>query len=87
VTGRIEPGAETPLGATWDGAGVSFALFSEHATAVELCLFDAPDAAAESARMRRRAQRRRLPRARPRLRRTAPATACTARSLRAPVIA
>jgi glycogen operon protein len=51
VTWRIEPGTETPLGATWDGAGVSFALFSEHATAVELCLFDAPDAAAESARI------------------------------------
>ncbi|HXG02514.1 MAG TPA: glycogen debranching protein GlgX, partial [Candidatus Binatia bacterium] len=29
-----------PLGATWDGAGVNFALFSEHATGVELCLFD-----------------------------------------------
>ena len=32
----MEPGAEAPLGATWDGSGVSFALFSEHATAVEL---------------------------------------------------
>jgi isoamylase len=29
------------LGATWDGAGVNFALFSEHADKVELCLFDA----------------------------------------------
>ncbi|HEX5046722.1 MAG TPA: glycogen debranching protein GlgX [Gammaproteobacteria bacterium] len=29
-----------PLGATWDGAGVNFALFSEHADKVELCLFD-----------------------------------------------
>jgi glycogen operon protein len=29
-----------PLGARWDGEGVSFALFSEHAEAVELCLFD-----------------------------------------------
>ena len=37
----IEPGAFHPLGATWDGQGVNFALFSEHATAVDLCLFDA----------------------------------------------
>ncbi|MET4023391.1 hypothetical protein ABIC10_008532 [Bradyrhizobium sp. S3.2.12] len=29
-----------PLGATWDGLGVNFALFSAHATKVELCLFD-----------------------------------------------
>ncbi len=36
----IEPGAFHPLGATWDGRGVNFALFSQHATAVELCLFD-----------------------------------------------
>jgi isoamylase len=34
------PGAPYPLGATWDGAGVNFALFSENATGVELCLFD-----------------------------------------------
>jgi isoamylase len=33
-------GAPYPLGATWDGSGVNFALFSENATAVELCLFD-----------------------------------------------
>jgi glycogen operon protein len=38
---RIEPGHFHPLGATWDGRGVNFALFSQHATAVELCLFDA----------------------------------------------
>jgi isoamylase len=37
---RIEPGAVHPLGATWDGRGVNFALFGEHASAVELCLFD-----------------------------------------------
>ncbi len=34
-------GQHAPLGATWDGEGVNFALFSEHADAVELCLFDA----------------------------------------------
>jgi len=33
-------GRPHPLGATWDGAGVNFALFSKHATRVELCLFD-----------------------------------------------
>src|SRR3974390_126028 len=38
---RIEPGSFHPLGATWDGRGVNFAIFSEHATAVDLCLFDA----------------------------------------------
>jgi isoamylase len=35
-----EPGAIHPLGATWDGRGVNFALFSQHATSVDLCLFD-----------------------------------------------
>ena len=37
---RVWPGSHFPLGATWDGEGVNFALFSEHATGVELCLFD-----------------------------------------------
>src|SRR5918998_331532 len=37
---RVWPGRPYPLGATWDGAGVNFAIFSEHATKVELCLFD-----------------------------------------------
>ncbi|MGD8932926.1 MAG: glycogen debranching protein GlgX, partial [Chromatiales bacterium] len=37
---RIWPGKPYPLGATWDGEGVNFALFSEHAEQVELCLFD-----------------------------------------------
>ncbi len=41
---RLWPGSPYPLGATWDGSGVNFALFSEHATKVELCLFDSPDA-------------------------------------------
>src|SRR3954470_6807626 len=45
---RVWPGTPYPLGATWDGEGVNFAIFSEHATAVELCLFDAPDAAEAS---------------------------------------
>jgi len=37
---RIWPGSPYPLGATWDGHGVNFALFSAHAEKVELCLFD-----------------------------------------------
>jgi len=37
---RIWPGAPYPLGATYDGAGTNFSLFSEVATRVELCLFD-----------------------------------------------
>ena len=37
---RVQPGSPSPLGATWDGRGVNFALFSEHAERVELCLFD-----------------------------------------------
>ena len=41
---RVWPGDPYPLGATWTGVGVNFALFSAHATKVELCLFDAPDA-------------------------------------------
>ena len=36
----VWPGHPYPLGASWDGEGVNFALFSEHAEKVELCLFD-----------------------------------------------
>ncbi|HXW39334.1 MAG TPA: glycogen debranching protein GlgX [Acidimicrobiales bacterium] len=39
---RVWPGSPHPLGATWDGGGVNFALFSEHATSVELSLFEEP---------------------------------------------
>ena len=44
-------GTPYPRGATWDGQGVNFALFSEHATSVEVCLFDSPDAPYESERI------------------------------------
>jgi glycogen operon protein len=37
---RVSEGLPHPLGATWDGVGVNFALFSANATKVELCLFD-----------------------------------------------
>ncbi|HEU5013632.1 MAG TPA: glycogen debranching protein GlgX [Roseiflexaceae bacterium] len=45
------PGKPYPLGATWDGNGVNFALFAEHATSVELCLFDGPADGIESQRI------------------------------------
>jgi glycogen operon protein len=48
---RVWPGKPYPLGATWDGRGVNFALYAEHATRVELCLFDSPDAERESERI------------------------------------
>jgi glycogen operon protein len=51
---KVLPGRLSPLGATWDGEGTNFALFSENATAVELCLFDAEDPRREVARARLR---------------------------------
>src|SRR3954467_1978522 len=48
---RVWPGQPYPLGATWDGEGVNFAIFSENATAVELCLFAGPDDAVERDRI------------------------------------
>jgi glycogen operon protein len=48
----MRPGRPYPLGATWDGEGVNFALFGQHATHVELCLFASTDATAPSARIR-----------------------------------
>jgi isoamylase len=41
---RLREGLPFPLGATWTGLGVNFALFSANATKVELCLFDAEGA-------------------------------------------
>ncbi len=40
---NVWPGRPFPLGATWDGEGTNFSVFSEHAERVELCLFDADD--------------------------------------------
>jgi isoamylase len=42
VASRLGQGLPYPCGATWDGSGTNFALFSANATRVELCLFDAP---------------------------------------------
>jgi glycogen operon protein len=48
---KTRPGHPYPLGATWDGQGVNFALFSENANHVELCLFDSAEADVESGRI------------------------------------
>ncbi|HEY2370731.1 MAG TPA: glycogen debranching enzyme GlgX, partial [Polyangiaceae bacterium] len=40
MTIRVLPGRPHPQGATWDGDGTNFAIYSEHATAVTLCIFD-----------------------------------------------
>ncbi|MGH7508135.1 MAG: glycogen debranching protein GlgX [Gemmatimonadales bacterium] len=48
---RVWPGVPAPLGATWDGEGTNFAIFSEHATRVELCFFASPDDAVEASRV------------------------------------
>jgi isoamylase len=45
------PGRPSPLGANWNGHGVNFALYSENAVEVELCLFDSADAEVESYRI------------------------------------
>src|SRR5437016_10824185 len=50
------PGKPYPLGETWLGNGVNFAIFSEHATGIELCLFDNIDAPHENARVPLREQ-------------------------------
>jgi isoamylase len=54
VTPRIKqyPGSPYPLGATWDGAGVNFALYADKATGVELCLFNAPNEEKEAAKVK-----------------------------------
>ncbi len=49
---KVWPGTPYPLGATWQGNGVNFALFSENATGVDVCLFDGADAETESVRVR-----------------------------------
>jgi isoamylase len=51
---RVLPGRPYPLGASWDGNGVNFALYTEHGTEVELCLFDSADSPHEKERVRLR---------------------------------
>ena len=50
-TTTLQPGHPWPMGATWDGHGVNFAVFSVHARAMDLCLFDAAGSV-EVARLR-----------------------------------
>jgi isoamylase len=47
----MEPGTPTPLGATFDGSGVNFAVASAHAESIELCLFAHPQDSHESRRL------------------------------------
>src|ERR1700736_3013095 len=56
MTVKTWPGKPYPLGATWLGNGVNFAIYAEHATAVDLCLFDSLDAPHEKVRVRLREQ-------------------------------
>jgi len=56
ITVKAWTGKPYPLGATWTGDGVNFAIFSEHATSIELCLFDDVDAPKEIARVGLREQ-------------------------------
>jgi glycogen operon protein len=49
---KAYPGSPFPLGATWDGNGVNFALYADKATGVELCLFETPNDEAEYARIK-----------------------------------
>src|SRR5579862_9663478 len=44
MSSMMLPGRPHPLGATWDGSGTNFAIYSEHAEQVELCLVDQADA-------------------------------------------
>ncbi|HEX9757558.1 MAG TPA: glycogen debranching protein GlgX [Nitrospiria bacterium] len=67
---RTIPGNPYPLGATWDGRGVNFALFSENATQVELCIFNSIEDKKEAHRIKMMEQTNRvwhvyLPEARP----------------------
>ncbi len=48
----VYPGSPFPLGATWDGQGVNFALYAENATGVDLCLFDSENDETESVKIR-----------------------------------
>jgi isoamylase len=48
---RVTLGKPYPLGSTWLGDGVNFAIYSEHAEKIDLCLFDSPSAAVESERI------------------------------------
>lgn len=48
---KTKPGTPYPLGSTWNGHGVNFAIFSDNAEKIELCLFDSMDSKTESIRI------------------------------------
>lgn len=48
----VYPGSAFPLGATYDGQGVNFALFAENATGVDICLFNSTEDETESVKIR-----------------------------------
>jgi isoamylase len=48
----VYPGSPYPLGATWDGEGVNFALYADNATGVELCLFNTTEDETESVKVK-----------------------------------
>ena len=50
--GKVRPGHNFPLGASWDGRGVNFAFFSETAEGVDVCLFDKSDSPVPSSIIR-----------------------------------
>src|SRR5689334_3928892 len=60
MTVKTWPGKPYPLGATWTGDGVNFAIFSEAAAGVELCFFDNPDSPRETRRVPMREQDRHI---------------------------
>ena len=49
---QVYPGEPYPLGATWDGEGVNFAVFAENAAGMDLCLFDTLESKNEEERIR-----------------------------------
>jgi isoamylase len=49
---RVWTGAPYPLGATWTGTGVNFAIYSENATGIDLCIFDDINSDRENLRIR-----------------------------------
>jgi len=57
---KTMPGHPYPLGATWDGKGVNFSIFSEHASRLELCLFDSVESPKETQRIQLTEQTNRI---------------------------
>jgi len=52
MSSRVYVGNPFPLGATWDGSGVNFAVYAENATGVDICLFESVADDSESVRIK-----------------------------------